>query len=47
LEVEWDEICREPKVERIVPAHHKTDAFGLQAFLQEKFITYGLEMAVV
>jgi hypothetical protein len=37
LVAEWDEICREPKVERIVLAYHKTDAFGLQTFLQEKF----------
>jgi hypothetical protein len=37
LEVEWDVICREPQVERIVPLYHKTDVLGLQAFLQEKF----------
>jgi hypothetical protein len=37
LEVEWDEICREPQVERIVPLYHKTDVLGLQAFLREKF----------
>jgi hypothetical protein len=37
LEVEWDEICREPQVERIVPLYHKTDVLGLQAFLKEKF----------
>jgi hypothetical protein len=36
LEVEWVEICREPEVERIVPMYHKTDVFGLQAFLREK-----------
>ena len=36
LEAEWDEICREPKVERIVPVYHKTDVLGLQAFLGEK-----------
>jgi hypothetical protein len=24
LEVEWDEICREPKMERIVPLYNKT-----------------------
>jgi hypothetical protein len=35
LEVEWDEICWEPKVERLVPVYHKTDVLGLQAFLQE------------
>jgi len=37
LEVEWDEIYREPKVERIVPVYHKTDVLGLQAFLRENF----------
>ena len=37
LEVEWDEICLESKVERIVPMYHKTDILGLQAFLREKF----------
>jgi hypothetical protein len=37
LEVEWDEICWEPKVERIVPVYHKTDVSGLQAFLWENF----------
>ena len=36
LEVEWDEICQKPKVERIVPAHHKTDVLGLRAFFSEK-----------
>jgi hypothetical protein len=34
LEVEWDEICREPKYERIVPVYQKTNVSGLQAFLQ-------------
>ena len=37
MEVEWDENCREPKVERIVPVYHKTDVLCLQAFLREKF----------
>jgi hypothetical protein len=36
LEVEWDEIFREPKVEIIVPFYHKTDILGLQAFLPDK-----------
>jgi hypothetical protein len=44
FEVEWDEICREPKVERIVAFYHKTDVLGLQAYLQES-LTCGLEMA--
>jgi len=37
LKVEWDEICREPKVERIVPVYHKADILNLEAFLREKF----------
>jgi hypothetical protein len=41
LEVEWDEICWEPKVEEIVLVYHKTDVLGLQAFLWEKFNLWG------
>jgi hypothetical protein len=37
LEVEWDEICREPKVERIFPLYHKTVVLGAQVFLLKKF----------
>jgi len=37
LEIERDEICRKPKVERIVPVYHETDVLGLQAFLWGKF----------
>ena len=37
LEVEWDEIFREPKVERIVPVYHKTDVLSLQTFLRKTF----------
>ena len=37
LEVERDDNCREPEVERIVPVYQKTDVLGLQAFLREKF----------
>ena len=37
MEVEWDENCWEPKVERVVLVYHKTDVLDLQAFLQEKF----------
>ena len=44
LEVECDEICGEPKVERIVAVYHKTDVLGLQDFLS---LICGLEMAVV
>ena len=37
MEVEWDEICWETKVERKVPVYHKTDVLGLHTFLREKF----------
>ena len=37
LGVEWDENCRETKVEKIAPVYHKTDVLGLQASLREKF----------
>jgi hypothetical protein len=37
LEVEWDEVCQELKVERIVTAYNKTDVLGLQASLREMF----------
>ena len=29
MEVEWDEICWETKVERIIPVCHKTNVLGL------------------
>jgi hypothetical protein len=41
LEVEWDGICRETKVESIVPVYHKIDVLGLQEFLLEKFRLWG------
>jgi len=37
LEVEWDEICRETKVEIIFPVYHETNMLGLQAYLRKKF----------
>ena len=36
LEVEWDEICRGPKVERIVLVHQKTDVLCLQTLRRVK-----------
>ena len=35
LQVEWDEISLELKVERIVLVYHKRDVLDLQAFLRE------------
>ena len=40
LEAEWDEICREPKAESVVPVYHNTNVTGLQAFPREKFNTW-------
>jgi hypothetical protein len=37
LEVEWEDDCCEPQVERIVPVYNKTDVLGLQTFLRDKF----------
>jgi hypothetical protein len=36
LEVEWDEICRESNVEKIVSLYYKMGILGLQSFLWEK-----------
>jgi len=40
LEVEWEDWCREPHVERIVPVYNKTDVSGLQTFLRNKFVVW-------
>jgi len=37
LEVEWDENCWVPQVEKLVPVCHETDVSGLQTFLQDKY----------
>jgi hypothetical protein len=37
LEVEWEEDCCEPEVERLALVYHKTNALGLQIFLRDKF----------
>ena len=37
FEVEWDEICREQRVERIVPVCLRTDVLSLQVFIREMF----------
>ena len=31
LEVEWEDTCTEPQVERVVPVYNKTDVSGLQS----------------
>src|SRR5215469_12947928 len=38
LEVEWENKCSEPQVERTVPVYNKTDVVGLQAFLRDKLV---------
>ena len=40
LEVEWEDTCREPHVERVVPVYNKTDVSGLQTFLRDKFVVW-------
>jgi len=40
LEVEWEDTCTEPQVERVVPVYNKTDVSGLQTFLRDKFIVW-------
>jgi len=37
LEIEWEDSCCEPQVERVVPVYNKTDVLGLQIFLRDKF----------
>jgi len=37
LEVEWEDTCTEPQIERVVPVYNKTDVSGLQIFLRDKF----------
>jgi len=40
LEVEWEDTCTEPQVERLVPVYNKTDVSHLQIFLHDKFIDW-------
>jgi len=40
LEVEWEDTCTEPQVERVVPVYRKTDVSGLQTFLRDKFAVW-------
>jgi hypothetical protein len=40
LEVDWEENCLEPQVERVVPVYNKTEALGLQTFLRNKFAVW-------
>jgi len=40
LEVEWEDTCTEPQVERVVPVYNKTDVSGLQIFLRDKFVVW-------
>jgi len=40
LEVESEDICTEPQVERVVPVYNKTDVSGLQTFLRDKFVVW-------
>ena len=40
LEVEWEDKCTEPQVERVVPVYNKTDVSGLETFLRDKFVVW-------
>jgi len=40
LEVEWEDTCTEPQIERVVPLYNKTDVSGLQTFLRDKFVVW-------
>jgi len=40
LEVEWEDTCTEPQVERVVPVYNKTDVSRLQNFLRDKFVVW-------
>jgi len=40
LEVEWEDTCSEPQVERVVPVYNKTNVSGLQTFLRDKFVVW-------
>jgi hypothetical protein len=37
LEIEWEENCCVPQVEKLVPVYHKKDVSGLQTLLCNKF----------
>jgi len=38
LEVEWEDTCTKPQVERLVPVYNNRDVSGLQTFLRDKFV---------
>ena len=40
LEVDWEDTCTEPQVERLVPVYNKTDVSGLENFLSNKFVVW-------
>ena len=41
LEMEWEDDCCEPQVERVVPVYNKTDVLGLQTFLHKQICSMG------
>jgi hypothetical protein len=40
LEIEWEDNCFEPQVERVVLVYNKTDVLGLQTSLGENFTVW-------
>jgi hypothetical protein len=39
-EVEWEDTCSEPQVERVALVYNRTDVSGLQNFLRDKFVIW-------
>ena len=42
LEVEWEDTCTEPQVERVGRLYNKTDVSRLQTFLRDKFAVWAI-----
>jgi len=42
LEVEYEDPCTEPQVERVVRLYNKTDVLRLQTFLRDKFLVWAI-----
>jgi len=40
IEVDWEENCLEPHLERIVPVYNKTEVLRLHTFLSDKFAVW-------
>jgi len=47
LEVEWEDTCTDPQVQRVVPICNKTDVSGLKTFLRDKFALWAINSSSV